>query len=303
MQSKQSDGRLKAALILVVSLGAATLAVWLVFKVVHQAREEVARARQQPDALSVVIARRELNVGIRIGPDDIAIKRLSPEMVPRDSAFFQQESVLGRTPRERILANEIIRNERLAVADAGIGLNAIISPGKRAMAVAVDSESGVAGFLMPGNYVDVIVTIRPDERSLENKWVSHAFLQGVKVLAVGRNMGVEEEADPLVRKASSREKPTVTLELDLEQAQELALSASKGDIHLVLRNDVDVTHVKTHGAITGNLVGLDAPPASRVLAPEKAAPGPQVSEVIQGDRVERVQFDQDGSNTTSGKGR
>lgn len=300
MQRQQTGGRLKAVLILSLSLIAAGVAVVLVLKVVAMYEKRIEQARERPDLVDVAIATRELYTGVAIGPDDIVIRSFDPAMVPPEGTFSDAEELMGRTPRERILPNEIIRADRLAVADAGIGLNAIISPGKRAMSVAVDTESGVAGFLQPGNFVDVIVTIRPDDGSVRSKWVSHAFLQGVKVLAVGRNMGAERQTAPQ-KKASRREKPTVTLELTLEQAQELALSASKGDIHIVLRNDIDITRESTHGAVTQNLVGLQSEGASSAPARPGVVPTPRkdISEVIQGDRVEEVEFSEDGSKTIS----
>ena len=295
MQRQQTGGRLKAVLILAISLMIAGIAVFMVLRVVRGLKSQVQQAQRPPDTVDVVIAKRTLYTGLPIGPEDVVVRSLAPEMIPAETSFSEVEQVLGRTPKERILSNEVVRSERLAVKDAGIGLNAIVSPGKRAMAVAIDVESGVAGFLQPGNYVDIIVTIRPDDASIGAKWVSHAFLQGIKVLAVGRNMGSRDEKDPVAKKATRRERPTVTLELTLEEAEEMALSSSKGDIHIVLRNDIDITQVTTQGAVAQNLVGRDS---TKHAGPRtKASNKGPVSEVIQGNRIEEVQFDADGSKT------
>ncbi len=171
------------------------------------------------------------------------------------------------------------------------------------MSVAVDAETGVAGFIQPGNYVDVIVTIRPDDtEGADKRWVSKAFLQGIKVLAVGRKLESGEPvgaAKPLSKRSSVRDKPTVTLELSLEEAQELALSATRGDIHLVLRNDIDITEQDTQGVAASGLVGLSAKgtPKAQAVTQVAAPPSGPVSEIITGDRVEEVQFDQDGSKS------
>lgn len=290
---RQTGGRLRAILVLAFSLMAAGFASAIVLRVLKQKEDELAKASRPPQTVDVVVATRELFTGVVIADADVAVRALVPENVPKETTFSTTDQVVGRTPRERILPNEIVRSERLAVKDAGIGLNAIITPGKRAMSVAVDAETGVAGFINPGNYVDVVVTIRPDDKSGGGKWTSKAFLQGVKVLAVGRNLGAGEE-DPAKQKAMAREKPTVTLELSLEEAEEMALSASKGEIRLALRNDTDITQVLTNGAQANQLIGWEAegkkpPPAVST----DGSKGPS-SEVIQGSTVETYTFGTDG---------
>ena len=302
MQQRQpTGGRTKALLIFGISLMAAIAAVFLVFRVVKMAQQEVTKARESTANVEVLVATRPLNVGVPIEDGDVALRALAAEMVPAEGIFHVVHEAVGRVPRERILANELVRDERLALADAGIGLNALVSPGKRAMSVAVDAETGVAGFIQPGNYVDVIVTIRPDDMEDDRKWVSKAFLQGVKVLAVGRRLESGEEAGKATSKRSSvRDKPTVTLELSLDESQELALSASRGDIHLVLRNDIDITQQDTQGVATSSLVGLEPKRGSGRGTATAAAPsqpsGP-VSEIITGDTVQEVQFERDGSKS------
>jgi len=301
MQQRQpTGGRTKALLIFGISLLAAIAAVFLVFRVVKLAQHEVVKARESTAHVEVLVAIRTLNVGLPIEEGDVTLRAISSEMVPDASIFHVVHEAVGRVPRERILPNELVREERLALADAGIGLNALVSPGKRAMSVAVDAETGVAGFIQPGNYVDVIVTIRPDDMEDDRKWVSKAFLQGVKVLAVGRRLESGEDTKSVSKRSSARDKPTVTLELTLDESQELALSATRGDIHLVLRNDIDITQQDTQGVATSSLVGLEAQKskprgAAPVAGPAK--PSGPVSEIITGDTVQEVQFDRDGSKS------
>ncbi len=302
---QQTGGRYKALLIFGISLTAAVAAVFLVFRVVQLAQQEVAKAREAPTTVSVVVAVRDLNVGVTIGEEDVALRSMGAETVPPDGVFHTLEEFGVRVPRERILANEIVREQRLALADAGVGLNAIVSPGKRAMSVAVDAETGVAGFIQPGNYVDVIVTIRPDDTEGEKRWASKAFLQGIKVLAVGQRTDATSEGKNApksgLKSKSTREKPTVTLELDLEQAEELALSATRGDIHLVLRNDIDITQKDTQGVIASALVGapVEEKPKGGPRATVAPPPAGPVSEIIVGDQVEEVQFERDGSKSVT----
>ncbi len=302
MQHRQpTGGRTKALLIFGISLLAAIAAVFLVFRVVKLAQHEVVKARESTANVEVIVATRALNVGIPIENGDITVRALAGEMVPKHGVFHTAPDIVGRVPRERILPNELVREERLALADAGIGLNALVSPGSRAMSVAVDAETGVAGFIQPGNYVDVIVTIRPDDTEDDRKWVSKAFLQGVKVLAVGKKLeSGDDAAQPIKKRSSVRDKPTVTLELTLEESQELALSATRGDIHLVLRNDIDITEQDTQGVAASTLVGLEAKdvkPRGKTVVAAPTKPSGPVSEVITGDQVQEVQFDSDGSKS------
>lgn len=311
MNRPQTGGRAKALLLLSLSMVASAVAIIIVLGIVQRAEEKVAEAQLPPDTVMAVVAARDLNVGVTISREDVVEAELVPALLPSDGTFASVEEIIGRTPRERVLANEILRDQRLAVKDAGIGLNAIVEPGSRAMSVAVDSESGVAGFIRPGNYVDVIVTIRPDGRDTRTKWMSHTFLQGAKVLAVGRRMNDAREQGklPESRPTSVREKPTVTLELGPDDAEALALASSKGDIHIVLRNDVDITDVATQGTFANAIIGLDKVQATRTRrVAKRSAPRPAavdssvVSEVIHGGSVEEVRFE-DGAKQRAGGGR
>jgi pilus assembly protein CpaB len=308
MSRPLTGGRSKALLLLSLSMVASAVAIMIVLGIVKRAEERVAESKLPEDTVLAVVAARDLNVGVTIGPDDVVEAYLLPSLLPEAGTFTSVDELVGRTPRERVLANEIVRERRLALADAGVGLNAIVEPGQRAMSVSVDSESGVAGFIRPGNYVDVIVTIRPDGRDTSTKWVSHTFLQGAKVLAVGRRMGEGEQGKlPESRPTSTREKPTVTLELGPDDAEALALASSKGDIHIVLRNDVDITAVDTQGTYANAIIGLDAIQSSRKAAPRVArrqaalqVDNSVISEVIHGGSVEEVRFQEDGSKKRDG---
>jgi pilus assembly protein CpaB len=200
--------------------------------------------------------------------------------------------VVGRTPRAKILPNEPIRRERLASADAGVGLNALIRKGMRAMTVQVDHESGVGGFIQPGNYVDVIVTIRPDDQRGRQKWATETILSGIPVLTVATTEPPKEprEGEPQRRAPVRKQKPSVTLELTPEQAEKLALAVSKGDVHLVLRGDLDITS-EDDGAktplSTSELIGYKAPRRGRRTH--------RVAEIIQGSRKETARFDRAGN--------
>ena len=282
----------RAALFLVGSLLGAALAAGAVIRVLQTAQDEVEAARKGPDTVAVVIATRELDMGLTITEDDVAIRHLLPEMVPTEQVYSDAEIVVGRTPRAKILPNEPVRRERLASADAGVGLNALIRKGMRAMTVEVNHQSGVGGFIQPGNYADVIVTIRPDDQRGRSKWATETILSGIPVLTVAATEKETEagEGENKRRAITRRQKPSVTLELSPGQAEKLALAVSKGDIHLVLRGDLDITtedEADKTPLSTSELIGYKAPRRGRRTH--------STAVVIQGSRTETARFDRAGN--------
>ncbi|MCB9743156.1 MAG: Flp pilus assembly protein CpaB [Alphaproteobacteria bacterium] len=312
-QRQQTGGRGKAYLFLGVSLVAAVIAAVLVVQLLQNANRQVEQIKKaQENTVDVVVATRNLYMGLPIQEGDVAARALAPEMVPAEVVFTSVDEVLGRTPKERILANEILRVERLAKRDAGVGLNAIITPGKRAVSIAVKAEEAVAGFIQPRNYVDVIVVIKPDDKSLGAKAVATTLLQGIMVLAVGDSLGGPEKVDddPKAKKKKRgntgvvKGKRTVTLEVTPEEAQEIALAAARGEITLALRADIDILEVDTVVATATTLIGMEpkdeAPKqigtmkskASKQPTTAPALSGPQV---ISGSKVENTVVGEDGS--------
>jgi pilus assembly protein CpaB len=324
-----TGGRNRAIAFLVGSLLLAGVAVTLVMAVVRRSEARVEAATAPGQNVDVVVATRDLYMGLPITADDVSVRSLSKEQVPRDSTFATLEDLLGRTPRERILANEPIREERLARPDAGVGLNAIVTPGKRGMTIATDTETGIAGLLQSGNYIDVIVTIAPEDPSAVGaKWVTETILQGIKVLAVGSQITPDGRApapaaDANASRTSSKTKadaaarklkPSITLEVTPEEAEKLALAMSRGEIRVVLRSDIDILQIDSHGLTTADqLIGVAAeadptPIRRRDAAPAAAAtttPPASSAEVIQGGPRSEVTFgaENPSRNTTRSGGR
>ena len=313
---QKTGGRTKATLFLLLAFVVAILVAVAVRQVVSKWQKNIEAANQPPETIPVVVATRDLYTGIPIGPEDVAVREVVPNVVPEDLIFGSVDEVLGRTPRERVLTNEVVRTERIARPDLGVGLNAIITPGKRAMTVATDVESGLAGFLRPGNFVDVIVTIQPDDVN-SKAYMTETILQGIKVLAVGSSLNPSEEDNAETASAkqqsSKRRGSSATLELTLEEAEKLAFSSRRGHLHLVLRSDVDITQVDTEGkALTASsLIGWDpAKPTTTAVSKTRPA-GPRTSakpteepafttEIIQGGNVVEVKYDEQGNKISGG---
>ena len=320
-----TQNRLLPMLFLAGTLVLAVGAGYLVLQLVNHSQQLAAEAAKPKQTKAVVVALHDLYMGVPVTDQDVAVVQLDPVAVPEENTFRSVDEVRGRTPRERILTNELIREERLARPDAGVGLNAIISPGKRAFTVATDTETAVAGLLQPGNYVDIIVTIRPeDPQATGGKWVSKTILQGIKVLAVGSALSPsgsapvdpkDKNARPAPQSTMRNIKPSITLELLPEEAEQLALAVSQGDIHVTLRTDTDFTQVDNQGVtVVSRIIGEPVPGSSQptpgtairnVGRPSGGTTPPDTDfghvTVISGSDQSNVQLNPDGSAEVGSK--
>ena len=191
--------------------------------------------------VEVVIALRDLYPGVPIGPDDVAERAVFAADVERETTFVAPEEVLGRTPRERILANEAVREERRARPDAGLGLNALLTPGKRALTLTLPGAS----LIQPGYNVDLSVL------GTAACPFSGRKLQAVRVLAVEGEMlppGAEAATTRKHQGSNSTASATaagsdsrhLTLEVTPYEASVLEIASLHGTILVELRSDVDV---------------------------------------------------------------
>ncbi|MBC7104707.1 MAG: Flp pilus assembly protein CpaB [Firmicutes bacterium] len=148
-----------------------------------------------------------------------------PEAYVHPGAFARPEEVLGKVTRAEVVAGEQILRERLLSEGEGREtLAAAVPPGRRAVAVAVDAVSGVAGAVVPGDRVDVVGTF-----DVEGP-LSTVFLQGLQVLAV---------SEPDLESKTGAGPRTVTLAVTPQEAQALALVSEKGRLRLLLRSPRD----------------------------------------------------------------
>ncbi len=247
MARRSTGGRIRAILFLLISFGAAAFASIVIYVVIVSYQRELVEVNKPHEVVSVMVAAHDIWQGKTIEDTDLQLLEMPPAYVP-ESVLRTTDQVVGRVPRERILAREFIRDERLADPAAGVGLNAIIPRGMRAMSINISDGSSVSGFLNPGNYVDVLVTIMGEE-GREAETVT--LLQAVTVLAVNTRLG-DESGGEGSQKAG---KPMVTLAITPDLAEKLTHALAQGSVTLTLRNDIDVTHVETHGAIVSNLLG------------------------------------------------
>lgn len=260
----RTGGRARATLFLLFSLGSAVVAAGVIYQVIRGYDQTLDELAQDPHKkITVVTAARELTQGVTLKADDLVVKEIPEELLP-DLTFVGSDEVVGRVPTERILAGEILREERLADPQAGKGLNAIIPQGMRALSLNLNNEAAVSGFLNPGNFVDVLLTV-----SSEGAPVTTVTLeQAVLVVAVDDRLdefkGSGRKTKGKGGSGGAKGRPSVTLAVTPQQGERIVHANNQGNISLTLRNDVDVTSVQTQGATANKLIGFAATPAIEV---------------------------------------
>lgn len=195
----------------------------------------------------VVVAVADIELGSKINPQMLSTVDWPSGSVP-PGAFKEPKDLQDRVVKVSVLRGEAILERKLAPAGTQGGLSAVIADGKRAMTVRVNDVVGVAGFALPGNYVDVMVNAQQDKgKGEEGRQISKTVLEHVLVLAVAQEAG-RDDTKPRVVSA-------VTLELSLEDSEKLDLARSVGTLSLVLRNQVDTKTVATKGITKNQLFG------------------------------------------------
>ncbi|KOO04060.1 Flp pilus assembly protein CpaB [Vibrio nereis] len=184
-----------------------------------QPTTEVEVVERQP----VVVAALEILPGTVIEEQHLSTKLLEKAWTT-EHQFTAPENVLGKVASTTIYPNEILLNQRLSVPGEGATLAAIIPEDKRAVTIRVNDVIGVAGFLLPGNKVDVLSTVKYNKNSANTLTV----LKEIKVLAVDQTARTNDNKPVIVR--------AVTLEVTPKEAEKLLTAKSKGDIQLALRN-------------------------------------------------------------------
>jgi pilus assembly protein CpaB len=230
----------------------------------------------------VVVAAADLQLGTELRAEDLRVIQWPAGSVP-EGAFTKPDELLGRGLIQPIAANELFLPGKLAPKEAGAGLPPVIQPGYRALSVRVNDVIGVAGYVLPGNRVDVVATVNPTQQP--NDVTSKVILTNVLVLASGTRI----ERDAKDNKPVSVN--VVTMLVNPDEAERLTLASTEGKIQLALRNPMDQTAPQTRGIKPGVLMGSTMPSASvrRVAANNaprqdaRPAPVPTV-EIIRGDK-------------------
>ena len=250
-------------------------------------------ARARPQMTQVVLAARDLEIGTLIRDTDLKIGEIAGALPKGASA--KADALVGRGVTSTIYAGEPVIDSRLAPAGSGGGLAATIPPGMRACAVKVNDVVGVAGFVLPGMRVDVLITGNvPGAQSTEGPKV-RTLLQNIAVLSAGTNIQKDNEGKPV-------QVQVVNLLVTPKQAELLSLASNETRIQLVLRNPLDTELAKPPGSAMAALFAdpNGAPkPVARAEAPRRmpspvvqkpAAPRYYLVEVLNGSTKKEEKF-------------
>jgi len=239
--------------------------------------------------VDIVVAVNDLQVGAKLEDRDIRLARFPQSVIP-PGAFTKKTQVIGRGVVLPVSKGEFILPGKLAAANAGSGLPSLIPPGMRAVSVRVNEVVSVAGFVLPGTRVDVLLT--GTSSSGGNDQQTTTVLENVAVLATGQKLERNSAGDP-------ENAAVITLLVSPDDAQKLTLASFQGKIQLSLRNPLD-TKQQDLGLVSGNSLyrgGIPVRSATTIvrsrpktMAAAPAAPSVYSVEVIKGDKKEETKF-------------
>jgi pilus assembly protein CpaB len=197
-------------------------------------RAAIAAQGRQPAVTTqtIVVAKEPLRFGMLLQPQILREIPWSSDTIP-DGAFRTVAEMLNEQEGERYVINAMERNEpvlnsKITGSGQRATLSASLTEGKKAVTIRVNDVLGVAGFVLPGDRVDIMLTrVRRGANSVDEPYVD-VLLQSVRVLAIDQTADDRKDDPAVVR--------SVTLEVDTEQAQMLTLGSSVGTLSLALRN-------------------------------------------------------------------
>src|SRR5216684_1564225 len=199
-------------------------------------------AGDAPPGVDVVIAANDVPVGAKIEDKDVKVVRFPSGDLP-PSCFHLKSSVVGRGVVLPIAKGEFFLPNKLAGENAGSGMPSLIPPGMRAVSVRVNEVIGVAGFVVPGTRVDVLLTGNPSNAPDQQ---TTTVLENVAVIATGQKLERNTAGEPQLT-------PVITLLVSPGDAQKLTLATTQGKIQLALRNPLDTKQQELASVATSAL--------------------------------------------------
>ncbi len=233
----------------------------------------------------VVVAATDVDLGTPLSPQMLKIADWPTGSVPA-GAFTDIKVLDTRVLKTSVSRGEPVLESKLAPLGATGGLSAVIKEGNRAMTVRVNDVVGVAGFALPGNYVDIVVnTVDETAKAADgNNSISKIVLEHILVLAVAQEQNRDETKPKVVN--------AVTLEVTPDQAEKLDLARSVGSLSLVLRNQIDASIAATGGSTKKDLLNgttqSAAAPVATEAKTEVAAAKPVVKKVVRRKAVAKA---------------
>jgi pilus assembly protein CpaB len=253
--------------IAVVMASLASLGVYMAVRSIPERRVEIAERH-------TVVAARAMPVGAMVTKDDLKLVAW-PAANPVPGSFTSIDQAVNRGLIGPVAENEPVTENKLAKAGTGAGLPPTITEGMRAISVRVNEVIGVAGFVIPGTRVDVLVSIKQGDDTM-----SRVVVSDVQVLTAGTRFDQEQA----LQDGKAIPTSVVTLLVTPEDAEKIALAGDEGRITLTLRNPLDRKATQTDGARRGSLFGKPSPPpVERVVSGRKvvraAPPAPPAQRI------------------------
>lgn len=295
----------KSAILLGIAICIALFTALTVRNRLHQAPVEQAQAGHK-----VLVATTAIPAGTFIRAEahlkwvDWPEATLQPAYITQGSRVAEEFN--GSVTRRAVSAGEPITDSIVVKTSEGGFMSAVLSPGMRAVSIAVNATSGNAGFIFPGDKVDLIVThavpLGVENNTGQNAVVSETFVENVRILAVDQMLDNPENKAVLAK--------TVTLEVTPKQAEMVNVASDLGKISLSLRSlavkkEDTAQPVKTENPDLVDPFFLDIPPSDAQTTQENVTRASDVSKilgghrgynaqvnVIRGDKVEKLQFNQ-----------
>lgn len=241
------------------------------------------------EQVNIVIATVIIPTGTIIEAKHVKLTVFPQSMAP-NKAINDLESVIGKVAKNQFYIGDIVRTERLAEQGDGSYLASLIGKNMRAVTIRVNDIVGVAGFLLPGNKVDILNTFQQS-----GKPTTEVILSNINILAVDQRAASGENKPQLVR--------AITVEVDLSQAEILMSARRNGYLQLALRNPIDdesviiVSEIVEPQEKSVALAAIPEPEPKNDVVSEpatKLTPKPltrQRVELIRGVRLQTVQVD------------
>lgn len=285
-------GNLKAVIPIAVSLVIAFVGSFFIYTWVQKQQAPQQVVQVQAEAVPVVVAVSDLPWGTQLKPEMLKTAPFLKQSLPA-GYFSGPNEINDRILVAPLKANDPVTEHKLApVSIKTGGVSAVLEQGKRAIAVKGDKVIGIAGFINPGNKVDVLVTVKDPQKNEEK---TKTILENIMVLATGTQIQKNEKGEP-------SPVDVYTLAVTPEEAEILSLGANEGKLQLALRSVTDTATVLTSGVNVPKMLasyspGNPPPPPKQEEAKEapkavqKWTPRPAVSvEVIKGNEISQKKF-------------
>ena len=282
----------RTIIVMVVAVATAALASFGVYT----ALQRMPVRTVEVGTVNVVVAAEPLNVGTQLQREQLkVIAWPAKNQVP--GAFADPNDVIDRGVIETINVNEPVTSRKVASKELGAGLSPVIPQGMRALSIRVNDVISVAGYVVPGTRVDVLVTVRA-QAATANEPMSRTVVSNLQVLTAGTRIDTEKGKDGKPQPVT-----VVTLAVVPEDAEKIALAQSEGTLSLALRNPLDVDPTKTNGVKLVNLMrgGLtpepEVNPVTRKVKP-RPAPAPVVAPAPPPPVIYRIEKFSGGKSTS-----